>query len=135
MKNEVAGRGPQEYNITCCMFSCNTASEAMKNRDFEDVEDFGGEGEGYSWSAGNRKLLRCRSCGALFLNYRIKFLSMVHDSDNITYSYLLPVASRSEAFEYMDKYIGPVGLKDSYEGLKIWFDGSKWCWEKQDVSM
>ena len=106
----------------------------MKNRDFDDVEDFGGAGEGYTWGDGNRKLLRCRNCGALFLNYRISFLSMGYDSDSITYSYLLPVAGRSEALEYMDKYIGPVGLSDSYEGLKIWLDTSKepvtWRWNK-----
>ena len=115
---------------TCCLFSYSTANEAMKYRDFEEIENFGGEGEGYSWGDGSQKLYRCRRCGALFLNYKIRFLAITNDSDDISYSYLLPVASRDEALNYMDKYIGSVGLKDSYKGKRIWFDGSKWCWYK-----
>ena len=112
----------------CCLFSYRTAGEAMKNRSFAVAENFGGKGEGYAWSDGSRKLCRCKNCGALFLNYEIRFLAMSYDSDDIKYSYYLPVSSREEALEYMDKYIGAAGLKDSYEEKKIWFDGSKWCW-------
>ena len=115
---------------TCCLFSYQTANEAMQNRVLEEVENFGGEGEGSSWSDGSKKLCRCSNCGALFLNYRIRFLAMGYDSDTISYSYFLPVASRSDALEYMGKYIRSVGLEDSYIGKKIWFDGSKWCWNK-----
>ena len=117
---------------TCCMFSSRTVNNGMARgasevaNNFEVVEDFGGEGEGYSWGDGRKQLCRCRNCGALFLNYRIKFLAMTYDSDSISYSWYLPVASRVEALEFMDKYIGISGLSDSYEGRKIWFDGSKW---------
>ena len=115
---------------TCCLFSYNTVDEAMKNSKFEVVDDFGGEGEGYSFNDGNRKLCRCKNCGALFLNYKIRFLAMTYEQDEISYNYFLPVANRNEALEYIDSYIGSVGMKDSYEGKKIWFDGSKWCWKK-----
>ena len=115
---------------TCCIFSHNTAWEAIRNSDFETVEDFGGEGEGYSWSDGSRKLCRCKNCNALFLKYKMRFLAMSYDSDYISYSYYLPVASREEAVEYMDKYLGTGRLADSYDKTKIWFDGSKWSWKK-----
>ena len=116
---------------TCCKFSYRSVDDALNSSDFEVVEDFGGEGEGYSWSDGSKKLCRCSNCGALFLNYRMKFLAMTYDTDDIGYSYYLPVSSRDEALEYVDKYIVLLGVKDSpYKGKKIWFDGSKWCWNK-----
>lgn len=114
----------------CCVFNYATVDEAWKNFNFEVVEDFGGEGEGYSWSDGSLKLCRCKNCGALFLNYKIRFLAMTYEQDEIIYSYFLPVVNRDEAIECMEKYIGSVGLKDSYNGKKIWFDGRKWCWNK-----
>ena len=114
----------------CCVFNYATVDEAMKDNKLEAVENFGGEGEGYSWSDGSRKLCRCSNCGALFLNYAIRFLAMTYDSDEIRYSYYLPVSSRDEALEYLKKFIGAAGLSDTYDGVKIWFDGRKWCWTK-----
>ena len=114
----------------CCIFSCTTAWEAVRSSSFEAVEEFGGEGEGYSWSDGCKKLLRCKNCGALFLNYRMKFLAMGYSSDDISYSYYLPVSNRVEAIEYMNKFMESGRLSDSYDKIKIWFDGAKWCWNK-----
>ena len=93
-------------------------------------ENFGGDGEGYSWNDGSRKLCRCKNCGALFLNYKIKFLAMTDEQEELNYNYFLPVASREQALEYNEKYINSAGLSDSYEGKKIWFDGTKWSWKK-----
>ena len=125
---------------TCCIFSYNTVDEALKPGIFEEVEDFGGEGEGYSWSDGHMELCRCKNCGALFLSYRMNFLAMTYDSDDKRFSAYLPVASHDEALEYVDKYrlydakdryIGSLIAKDSqYKGKIIWFDGSKWRWNK-----
>ena len=114
---------------TCCLFSYSAADEAMAASTFEVVEDFGGVGEGYSWSNGSQKLCKCKNCGALFLSYKIKFLSMGYDSDEKSYVYYLPVKNRMEALAYCEKYIGSTGLSDAYKGKKIWFDGSKWCWD------
>ena len=113
----------------CCLFSCRTADEAIKKHTLTVTEDFGGEGEGYSWEDGSRKLLKCKNCGALFLEYRIKFLAMTDEQDEISYRYLLPVVNRKEALEYIDKYIGSVGLSDSYQGKRIWFNGREWLWD------
>ena len=117
----------------CCLFSYSTPDEAMNRRDFEVVEDFGGEGEGYSWSDGNKTLCRCENCGALFLKYEMTFLAMTYDQDDISYVYYLPVTSRDEALQYIDMYFdtkkGSIHSKDSsYKGKKIWFNGKDWCW-------
>jgi len=106
----------------------------MRDSRFDAIEDFGGNGEGYSWSDGSRKLYQCRNCGALFLNYRIKFLSMGYDSDSIVYDYYLPASNRTTALDVIETYIGATGLKESYTGNRIWFNGSVWCWEKSGVS-
>ena len=71
---------------TCCKFSYSTVDDALNSSGFETVEDFGGKGEGYSWSDGSKKLCRCRNCGALFLNYWMNFLAMTYDSDDIEYN-------------------------------------------------
>ena len=115
----------------CCLFTRCSFGDVGKGLPFIEIENIGGgDGEGYSWDDGIRKLCRCKNCGALFLSYEIRFLAMTYEQDDISYRYFLPVANRDEAIEYMEKYIGSVGLKDSYNGKKIWFDGSKWCWEK-----
>jgi len=114
----------------CCIFSYSTVDEALDGSPFAVVEDFGGAGEGYSWMNGSRKLCMCENCGALFLCYKIKFLSMGYDSDEKSYTYYLPVNNRAEALAYCEKYIGSTGLSDSYNGKKIWFNGTKWCWQK-----
>jgi len=114
----------------CCLFSTRTFGERGKGLPFDEIENLGGgDGEGYSWGDGSRKLCRCKNCGALFLNYEIRFLAMNYEQDDISYSYYLPAANREQALEYNEKYIGATGLKDSYTGEKIWFNGSKWCWE------
>ena len=123
-----------KHGNECCLLSYNTAHEAMMKRTLEEIEHFGGgDGEGYSWDDGSRKLCRCKNCGALFLNYSIRFLSMTYEQDEKSYSYYIPVASREQALEYNEKYIGSFGLSDSYMGKKIWFDGKKWCWDKQGI--
>jgi len=115
----------------CCLFSSCTFDERGQVLPFIDMEDFGGgDGEGYSWDDGSRKLCRCQNCGALFLNYKIKFLAITFEQNDISYNYFLPVVNRKQALKYNQKYIDSTGLKDSYRGKKIWFNGSKWCREK-----
>jgi hypothetical protein len=118
-----------KHGRECCLFSSfSTAHDAMKNRQFEEIEHFGGKGEGYSWEDGSLKLHRCKNCGALFVGYKIDFRAMTYEDDEESYSYFFPVGSRSDALEFIDKNIGKVGLKDSYTGTKIWYDSDKWNW-------
>jgi hypothetical protein len=124
-----------KYDNECCLFSYSTAHEAMMNRSFEEIEDFssfGSDGEGYSWGDGIRRLCRCKKCGALFLHYKMNFLPMTYEQDDVGYSYYFPVTTRTEALEYSEKHIAPTGLKDLYNGMKIWFDGKEWCWDKPE---
>ena len=113
----------------CCLFSYDTVDEAVKNMGFEEIENYGGSGEGYSWNDGRRALIRCGKCGALFLRQDQEFLSMSYADDSIRYVYLFPFATRQEAMEYNAKYKGFEWV-NSYSSQKIWFDGSKWCWNK-----
>ena len=51
----------------CHIFEFENADEAYENMDFEIIEDYGDELYGnilYTWDDGERKLLRCRKCGA-----------------------------------------------------------------------
>jgi uncharacterized C2H2 Zn-finger protein len=129
-RRKIKNKAAKDSNL-CCSFSYHIVGEAMQNRKFETIEKLGGgDGEGYSWKDGSRELCKCKNCGALFLNYKIKFLAMTYEQDEINYSYYFPVKNREEALEYSDKYIGDTGLSELYRGKKIWFDGKKWCWNK-----
>ena len=120
---------PSKHGKECCLFAGRTFAEQALGLSFTVIEDLGGgDGEGYSWSDGSKKLCQCMKCGALFLSYKIRFLSMSmgHDYDEVNYCYYLPVGSRDEALELVDKYIGAIGLSEQYKGKKIWFDGNMW---------
>jgi len=117
-------------NDNCCLFTTRTFGEPGKGLPFRELENLGGgDGEGFSWKDGSRKLCCCANCGALFLNYRMKFLEMIYDSGTITYNYYIPVADREQALEYSEKYIGDYGLDKLYIGKKIWYDSKKWHYE------
>ena len=124
----------------CCLFSFETASEAIKNSNFSIIENFGGEGEGFSWRSGNKKLCKCKMCDASFLEYEMKFLAMNYEKDDseVNYVYYLPVENRNEAIEYIEKYLnsGAIASKDSpYKGKKIWFSSFelKWNWKNRSL--
>jgi len=112
----------------CCLFSYPTADAAAKHMNFEVVEDYGGDGEGYSWDDGRRALIRCNKCGALFLRQKLTFLSMGYDSEEVRYIHLFQFANCEEALEYNAEHTAGLDWLDSFEGKKIWFNGSQWCW-------
>jgi hypothetical protein len=117
----------------CCLFSHRTAHDAMMSRPFEELEHFYGDGEGYSWDNGSRKLYRCIHCGALFLNYKITFKAMRYEDDDTTYVCNIPVDDREEALNFFNKYSYMLSAKDHpYKGQKIWFSSSQrgWDWVK-----
>jgi len=117
----------------CCLFSYSSADEAMKNRQLEEIEHFGGDGEGYSWDEGSCKLYKCMNCSALWLNYSIKFEAMRYEDDSSSYSCFIPVTNRDEAREFFNKYSYMLGARDhDYKGRKIWFSSQllKWNWVK-----
>jgi len=108
----------------CCIFE----NSIHGSKGFDEIEHFCGDGEGYSWKDGKLSLCKCTGCGALLLSYSINFLPMVYDDDGVNYRYYFPVEGREEALEFIDKYIGQLGLCDSYKGQKIWYDGINRIW-------
>jgi ribosomal protein L32 len=116
----------------CCIFAFPTASMAIENLVIKEVENYGGEGEGFSWNDGMRALVHCVNCGALFLRHKVKFLAMSYDMDEITYVDYFAFPGREEAFDYNEKYKKDgLLLRSQFKGLKIWFNGREWQWNKK----
>lgn|GEM_PF-1042008 len=118
---------------TCCIFSHPAAYITLALLSLEETDDFGGSGEGYSWENARRTMQRCKNCGALFFQQRINFLSMTDEQEDLTYVFLLPVTDRDEAMAKNTQYVncGVLLLNEFklHKGMKIWFDGKRWCVE------
>jgi hypothetical protein len=128
---------PSGNRKLCCIFSFPDAETAAKHRDLEFVESYGDSckdlrGEVHylhAWDDGERTLLRCRKCGALFLQQSSEFHG-VHGDDSY-YTDLFPVESRNEALAYNRKYNG-FEIKEKYTGTWIWNSNAGWQWNKHE---
>jgi hypothetical protein len=118
----------------CCIFSFPDADTAARHFDFERVESYGDVYRNWrgklvhylhAWDAGERTLIRCRKCGALFLRQDSEFHGTYGDDGYHTN--LLPVANRDEALTYNKKYDGNA-LEREYKGIEIWNSRAGWLW-------
>jgi hypothetical protein len=111
----------------CCIFSFETAEEALGNLDFEILELYGNKQYNldgtykhslHSGDEGGRMLIRCKKCGALFLRQYSKYDS---ESEGIPgpnghYTCFFPVKNREEALDYNERY-DKISIKYDYQGI------------------
>ena len=123
----------------CCLFSYNTAEEAMAQKPFKRIEVFGNkqlnpDGTVKHWlhsgENGERMLVKCKKCGALFL-WQSSY--MTWRNDTVYHELILPVENRETALEYNEKYNGWF-LESNYCGLYIWETSKGWVWNKDSKS-
>lgn len=119
----------------CCIFSFPDADTAARNFDFEIVENYGDayrDSRGkvvhylHTWDDGNRTLIRCRRCGALFLRQDSEYHDMCHGNDAY-YTTLVPVKSRDKALAYNKKYNGDA-LENKCGGIQMHSHSTGWVW-------
>jgi hypothetical protein len=111
------------------------ANEAWNNFDYEIIENYGDEFHNldgtvkhhlHMWDDGGRRLVRCRKCGALFLQQHSEFHGM---DDDAYYTDYFPVCGRDEALTYNEKYNG-FNLEDCYRGTFLSCTNLNWHWNK-----
>ena len=106
----------KEIRNTCCIFDCSSVDEAAKKieKQLKIVENYGSSHtrtDGsvnmlHDFNSGDRKLMQCKNCGALFLR-QYSFTPCYYDDGYpmVTIVYC-SINSREEALEINDKYSG-----------------------------
>ena len=125
----------------CCLFFYPTVEEAVKNMRFELVEEYGKtfyNSDGtekhnlHKWDAGQRALVRCTSCGALYLRQLSEFHDTIGGS-NCYYTDYYQVESREEALSINEEYDGS-NLDKEFSGPTIKRSNTnsmeKWQWSE-----
>ena len=123
----------------CCIFSYDTAEEAMAQKPFKEVENFGNkhlnpDGTVKQWlhsgENGDRSLVKCDRCGALFL-WQSSY--MTWGNDTVYHEIILPVNNRNTVMKLNENCNGWV-LEGNYCGLHIWETDKGWIWNKDSKS-
>jgi len=105
------------------------------HKNFEKVEEYGdtftdknGEVKHclYTWDDGERYLIRCKKCGALFLVQKSEYHNMF-DGDDDYYTDYFPVDSIEEAHTYNEQYDG-TAIEKEYKGKWIRSSREGWHW-------
>jgi len=113
----------------CCVFGCPNAEDAGTSFRFEIVEVFASHDYTYSWDTGTQRLIRCRNCGALFLQKHFEFKALRYQDDDMYYIYYFAVKDREEALVYNAECNGPA-FEMNYGKPLIKRVNTRWEWSK-----
>jgi hypothetical protein len=133
-------RAPSDARGLCCIFSLPDADTAAKahRAHFEIVERYGDACRNWrgkkhrlhAWDAGERMLLRCTRCGALFLAQYSEFHGLEEDA---CHTDLFPVESREAALACNRVYDG-WAMQRKYRGIRLWDSRDGWRWNKPEAT-
>ena len=114
---------------TCCIFNQPTAEDAGRNLSFDIIEEYSHSDYTYSWNKCTQRLIKCKKCGALFLQKFYCFKAMRYEDDDKYYTYYYPVDTREEALAYAAR--DGMTFESSFKGDYIKLINQQWQWNKQ----
>jgi len=122
----------------CCIFTYSDATTAVKNFNMMVVKDLGDrvlnadttlKHYTYMWDRGGRKIVCCKTCGAIFL-YQWAEVDMQNlDFEDMEYQDYFQVNSIVEALR-LNQEFKPYDLETNFKGLRIWNSEDGWHWNK-----
>ncbi|HEX3023261.1 MAG TPA: hypothetical protein VHP81_12825, partial [Lachnospiraceae bacterium] len=116
----------------CCIFGFDNIEEAVKAMNFEFIKDYGdtflnedGSIKHYlhTWDDGERRLVRCKNCGAYF----IRQASELHGSEDSYYIDWYQVESPDIAEKLNEIYSG-WALEAEYKAPGMFMTNGKYHW-------